>query len=217
MGHVIGFESLNLESLAQMGKTPNLRGNGWDAYREQVEILRDHHLQTWAAFTLGHDGDTAASIRETLDFAMDSRFCFAAFNILMPYPGTPLYERFEREERLLYDGQWWLHPVYRFNHAAFVPRNMEPDELTEACVDCRRRWNSPSSVFRRVWDFKTHLSSPVRLGVYLKYNPLFAREARKKQGMLFGLFRERIRPRRAVDGRAPADLRSRAAVRNGAP
>ncbi len=197
MGNVIGFESLNPRNLQQMKKASNFlpldrQGplpDGWDYYERAVQILRDHHLQTWAAFTLGHDHDTVASIRETSDFAEHHKFCFAAYNILMPYPGTPLYQRLDAEGRLLYGGNWWLHPQYRFNHAAFLPQHMTPDELTDVCWDCRRKWNSPSSMFRRIWDFKTHLSSPLRLAAYLRYNPLYAREARKKQGMLFGLFR----------------------------
>jgi radical SAM superfamily enzyme YgiQ (UPF0313 family) len=192
LGNVIGFESLNPTNLRAMKKAPNLVRRGWDGYQAQVEILRDHHLQTWAAFTLGHDGDTLESIRETSDFAMRNKFCFAAYNILMPYPATPLYERLQREGRLLWDGRWWLHPEYRFNHAAFRPRHMSPEELTRACWECRDRWNRASSIFRRMWDFKTHLSSPTRLGVYLQYNPVYAREAYRKQGMLFGLFRESV-------------------------
>lgn len=105
----------------------------------------------------------------------------------MPYPGTPLYRRLAAEDRLLYDGHWWLHADYRFNHAAFVPRNMSPEELTEACWECRCRWNTVGSIWSRVWDFNTHLSSPIRLGVYLKYNPLYGRESYRKQGMRLGL------------------------------
>jgi radical SAM superfamily enzyme YgiQ (UPF0313 family) len=186
LGHVIGFESLDPRNVRAMRKAPNLRRRGWDRYRMQCEILRRHHLQTWAAFTFGHDWDTPESIRETLDFAMEQRFAFAAFNILMPYPGTPLHARLQREGRLLWDGRWWLHPEYRFNHAAFVPRGMTPDELTEACWYCRDHWNRPGSILRRAWDAKTHLSSLTRLGIYFTYNRLFARETYKKQGMRFG-------------------------------
>ena len=201
IGHVIGFESLSQSNLRSMRKAPNLRtlgprgarvAGGWERYERQVQVLRSHHLQTWASFTLGHDGDTVQSIRETCDFALANRFCFAAFNILMPYPGTPFYDRITREGRHLWGGRWWLHPQYRFNHAAFVPRHMSPDELTEACWDCRNRWNRPGAIFRRMWDFKTHLSSPARLGVYLFYNPIYAKETFKKQGMWFGLFRDSI-------------------------
>jgi hypothetical protein len=187
LGHVIGFESIEPGSLESMRKPQNLTRGTWDRYGAACEVLRRHNFQTWAAFTLGHDQDTPASIRETLDFAMRQRFCFAAFNILMPYPGTPLHHRLAAEGRLLYGGRWWLHPDYRFNHAAFVPRNMSPDELTGACLDCRLRWNGAASIMRRLWDPMTHLHSAERLGIYFSYNRLFARETLRKQGMHFGL------------------------------
>jgi radical SAM superfamily enzyme YgiQ (UPF0313 family) len=200
LGNVIGFESLDPRNLRSMKKAPNLTRRGFDRYQLQCEILRRHHLQTWAAFTLGHDWDTVASIQETLDFAMANRFAFAAFNILVPYPNTPLYRKLVAEGRLLWDGKWWLHPEYRFNHATFVPATMTPDELTAATWHCRDRWNTVGSIFRRMWDFKTHLHSPVRLGVYLGYNPLYAKEAYKKQGMLFGLFRDSVDTRNRPAG-----------------
>jgi radical SAM superfamily enzyme YgiQ (UPF0313 family) len=188
LGNVVGFESINPQSIKLMKKAaPNLAGQArWDCYQRQVEVLRDFHLQTWATFTLGHDFDTVESIRQTHEFAMRNRFCFAAYNILMPYPGTPLYDRLQREGRLLWDGKWWLHPEYRFNQAAFIPRNMAPDELTDVIWECRDKWNRPWSIFYRMWDFKTHMSSPTRLALYLAYNPLYAKESYKKQGMLFG-------------------------------
>ena len=193
-GFVIGFESVDQGSVKGMSKACNLSKtfSGWDRYARQVEILRKHHLQTWAAFTLGHDTDTVASIEETLHFAEEHKFCFAAFNILMPYPSTRLYRRLEEEGRLLWGGKWWLHPEYRFNHAAFVPKNMSPDELTDVVFRNRRRWNSARSIFGRVWDFRTHLNSPYRLGTYLVYNRLYAKETMTKHGMFFGKFRESI-------------------------
>jgi radical SAM superfamily enzyme YgiQ (UPF0313 family) len=210
MGNVIGFESIDPRNLRSMKKSPNLQWRDWNNYAKQCEILRKHHLQTWAAFTLGHDYDTVESIRQTHEFAMANKFCFAAYNILMPYPGTPLYDRLQSEGRLLWDGKWWLHPEYRFNHAAFVPKNMSPDELTEACWHVRREWNRPKAIFSRMWDFRTHMSSVTRLGVYLRYNPLYAKETFKKQGMRFGLFRDSIDapdhasvPNRVVQDRAP--------------
>ena len=60
MGNVIGFESLDIENLRQMHKAANL--TAFDGYAEAVATLRDHHLQTWAAFALGYDHDTVESI-----------------------------------------------------------------------------------------------------------------------------------------------------------
>ena len=189
LGHVIGFESINRDNLVNARKSPNL--SGFSGYRKEVAILRDYGMQTWAAFTLGYDHETRDTIRETLEFALENHFTFAAFNILMPYPNTPLYDRLKAEGRLLYDGKWWLHPDYRFNHAAFIPRLMEPDELTGACQEARTRFNSIPSLVRRFMDLKTNMRTMRRMLSYWRFTPVFRREVFKKHGMRFGLGRER--------------------------
>jgi radical SAM superfamily enzyme YgiQ (UPF0313 family) len=185
LGHVVGFESVDPASLRLMRKPQNLQG-GFDRYGEAVELLRRYGLQTWAAFTLGHDHDTLKSLEGTLAFAMEARFPFAAFNILMPYPGTPLYDRMAREGRLLFDGRWWVHPDYRFNHAAFRPVHMSPDELTEMGFQARKTYNRVGSILRRAVDPRTNMRTLVKLCVFLMYGPLFRMETLKKQGLFLG-------------------------------
>lgn len=185
LGYVIGFESLDENTLRSMNKTPNLVA-GFEGYSRQLEILRGYGLQTWAAFVLGNDHDTPASIERTLNFALENKFTFAAFNILMPYPNTPLYNRLQAEGRLLYDGEWWNHPDYRFNHAVFQPKLMSPEELTEAAFYARSIFNHPASIIRRAFDFKTNMRSIYRLAIYALFNPLFRMETFKKQGMRLG-------------------------------
>ena len=186
LGHVIGFESLDPRNLESVGKSVNYDG-ARNGYATEVAVLRDYGLQIWAAFTLGYDFDTVDSISRTLDFALENRFTFAAFNILMPYPGTPFHSRLAAEGRLLFDDKWWLHRDYRFNHAAYLPRLMTPDELTDAGFRCRSVYNSPTSILRRVFDLKTNMRSLLKLGIYALYAPLFRRETFKKQGMRLGL------------------------------
>ncbi|MGH1363850.1 MAG: B12-binding domain-containing radical SAM protein [Calditrichia bacterium] len=186
VGNVIGFESLDPGSLQWMKKGPNLTKQ-FDTYSAQLEVLRKHKLQTWAAFTLGHDHDTLESIMATGQFAQENKFTFAAFNILVQYPGTPLYERMKKEGRLLYNNKWWLHPEYRFNHATFKPKNMTPAELTEACFQLRSDYNRVGAIIRRAFDFSTNMSSLYKMAVYLRYTPLYRKETFKKQGMRFGL------------------------------
>ncbi len=185
LGNVIGFESLSAENLSGTGKAANISAASGD-YRTQIRILRDFGFQTWAAFTLGYDGDSPESIERMLDFSLENRFTFAAFNILMPYPGTEFYRKLKRENRLLYDGKWWLHPEYRFNHASYIPAQMTPGQLTGAGLRCRSVFNSPGSIFRRAFDLKTNMRNPLQLGIYCLYNPLFRQETFKKQGMHLG-------------------------------
>ena len=184
LGNVIGFESIDPEALRFSRKTPNL--HSVSGYEKEIEVLKTYGLQTWAAFTVGYDTDTPEGLYRLLDFALRHKFTFAAFNILMPYPNTPFYQRLQSEGRLLYDGQWWLHPEYRFNHAAFRPAQMSAEELTAISFDLRRKFNSFGSVFKRFLDPRTNMGSLYRMGVYWMYNPLFRREVFKKQGLLLG-------------------------------
>jgi len=185
LGNVTGFESITYGSLRDAKKSPNMPV--FSGYEREVKVLREHGMQTWAAFTLGYDSDTYESVLATLDFALENRFTFAAFNILMPYPGTPLYWKLQEEGRLLYDGCWWLHPDYRFNDAAFVPKNMTPEQLTEACHYARKRFNSVGSLLYRFADLKTNMRTLLRVAIYWRYTTIFRSEVYRKHGMRFGL------------------------------
>ena len=185
MGHVIGFESIGEGNIEAMQKSTNTRFVK-DGYASAIRELRCYGLQTWAAFTVGHDSDTIESIKETCAFALRNKFTFAAYNILYPYPGTPLYARLKAEGRLLYGEAWWLHPAYRFNYATFVPQNMTAKELTETAFWCRKTFNSPASILRRVFEPQTNMRTPYRFLTYVLYNPLFRREVFNKQGITFG-------------------------------
>lgn len=186
LGFIIGFESINEASLDCMNKNVN-KMRGFDKYKQEIERLRHWGLQTWAAFTVGHDTDTVESIKETCKFAIENKFTFAAFNVLTPYPNTPLYKQLEAEGRLLYDGKWWLHDDYRFNHAAFIPKNMTPDELTDVGMYCRSEFNKVPSLIKRAFEPRTNMASIERFIMYWMYTPLFRKEVYKKHGMRFGL------------------------------
>lgn len=181
---LIGFESIDTKALHQMKKTPNLLG--FDGYEREIEILKEYGLQTWATFTLGHDSDTPESLYKMLDFALRCKFTFGAFNVLTPYPNTPLYRKLQEEGRLLYDGKWWLHSEYRFNYTPFKPAQMTAEELTEVAFDIRSKWSSFGAILRRFFDLRTNMRTPYKMMIYWMYNPLFRKEGFKKQGMRFG-------------------------------
>lgn len=188
MGNVIGLETINPDNKKQIRKAPNFYRNDFSKYSTEAGILKKFGLQTWAAFTLGYDQDTRKSIMETVDFAIKQKFCFAAFNILIPYPNTDLYRQLKSENRLLFDGKWWLHPNYKFNHCTFLPKNLTPDQLTEASFAAKSKWNSYSSILTRYFDPQTHMKNFAKTFIYWKYNPLYSKENFSKQNMYFGLY-----------------------------
>jgi len=67
---------------------------------------------------------------------------------VIPFPGTPLYQRLEQEGRLLYPA-WWLDKHYSYNGLPFTPLGMEAEEVQALCVQTRRRFYSISNIMRR--------------------------------------------------------------------
>ncbi|MDH5656847.1 MAG: radical SAM protein, partial [Spirochaetia bacterium] len=183
VGMVVGFESLNKKNLSQMNKNCNLRFNGYD---NLVETIRKAGLFLWAAFLLGYDSDTPETVQETLDWALSKKFAFSAFNILMPYPGTNLYSRMKSEDRLRFNGNWWLHDDYRFGQTGIQSRLCSPADLEEACYRARLTHSSVYQIFRRSLDRKTHMKDLKSLVTYFMYNPIFRDELKKKHGMMLG-------------------------------
>ncbi len=182
-GLVVGFESLDPGNLKQMQKSCNL---GFDSYDPLVERIREAGLLIWAAFLLGYDNDTPASVRATCEWALSKKFAFSAFNILMPYPNTPFYARMKAEGRLLYDGCWWLHDDYRFGLTGMRPKNCSAEELAQACLEARMRHSSVYQILHRATDTKTNMKNIWNLLHYFAYNPLFRDEMVKKHGMTLG-------------------------------
>ena len=97
----------------------------------------------------------------TFRFTLEQKFYLAAFNHLMPFPGTPIYKRMERENRLLFE-KWWLDDTYRFNMIPFQPKNMTPSAVKRmAVLQTRRKFFNFRNVLYRSFDPVN--SSPIQL------------------------------------------------------
>jgi len=144
-GVLIGFESLNPDNLKLMNKGFNLARGG---YEQALANLRKHNLRLYITFLFGYDHDTKESFAQTVRFAIDQRFYISAFNHITPFPGTPLYKRLQRENRLLYEA-WWLHPSYRYNQVPFRPAQLTPEDVQHGCVQARAEFYAWRSIWRR--------------------------------------------------------------------
>ncbi|PID96644.1 MAG: radical SAM protein [Actinomycetales bacterium] len=142
---LIGFESLEPASLAAMGKRWSVAGG---ERAEMVKRIHDAGIGIYATFVLGYDGDTRETFGRTVEFAKESAFHTAAFNHLLPFPGTRLYARLEAEGRLL-SPTWWLDEDYHYGQLAFRPAKLAPEEVSGLCRQARKDFGAPGSVFVR--------------------------------------------------------------------
>lgn len=142
---LIGFESLNEANLSQMNKSFNYALGERD---ELVKRIHDAGIGIYATFVFGYDNDDERTINDALEFAKKHNFYTAAFNHLLPFPNTPLYDRLKEENRLLYD-KWWLADGYNYGELSFVPKLLTPEKLSECCYEARKEFSSTKTVWNR--------------------------------------------------------------------
>jgi radical SAM superfamily enzyme YgiQ (UPF0313 family) len=181
-GLLIGFETLNPDTLRRMRKGFNMMHGG---YERALANLRRHGIRLYVTFILGYDEDNRDTLEETLAFAERHRFYIVAFNHLTPFPGTPLYDRLQREGRLLYE-RWWLDPAYRYGMVPFAPRGMTADDVKQRCIDARQRFYSFGSIARRSLDFEVNSRNWFMWTHFFSINLLFRSEVLQRKDFPLG-------------------------------
>lgn len=180
-GLLIGFESLDRETLRMMKKKFNTMGGG---YEVALKNLRRYNIRLYSTFVFGYDRDTQQTFDTAVEFANHHRFYMAAFNHLTPFPGTPLYERLRKDGRLLYDA-WWLDPSYSYNKIPFRPALLEPDELQQLCIEARAKFYSIPGIIRRFAD-PVNRSNAFMARNYPLINMMMRREVRQRDDLPLG-------------------------------
>ncbi|MDR1533398.1 MAG: hypothetical protein LBS62_14660 [Clostridiales bacterium] len=93
----IGFESIMQTSLNQVNKA----FNKVERYKENIKRIHAHGISLQAGIVLGFDHDTGDVFDRTLEFFIETGVQNASFNMLTPYPNTPLFNRLKAEGRIL--------------------------------------------------------------------------------------------------------------------
>ena len=170
VGVFVGFESI----MPQAGLSKLARGEDRLAvYKETVRKFHRRKICVIGAFIFGFDCDDTSVFAPTLEFALESRIDTSQINILVPYPGTPLYARLEREGRIV-ERDW---SRYMTDNVCFEPRRMSRRELLEGCAWVRERFYSYPRVAQRVARAAVR-ASPKATAAVLAVNMAFRRGIR---------------------------------------
>lgn len=123
---------------------------------EQAEkafkTAKKHKMDTVAFFMIGHPGETADDIRQTIKFAKILNPNYAWFYITIPNPNTELYK--EGLERGIIEKDVWIKyaekPYLNITQPRWV-ENISESELVELLNQCYRGFYlRPSYVFRQI-------------------------------------------------------------------
>lgn len=182
IGILIGFESLDKDTLTAMNKPINIQTKGYD---EAVEKIHKYGLRIYGTFVFGYGQINENIFREAFNFSMKHKFFLAAFNHLVPFPGTPLYKKLQSDNRLLYN-QWWLEHSYSFGEVSFKPINSDAKTLSNLCFEYRKKFYSFASIIKRFFNFWTNFNSLNSPFIFLFVNILSKIDVKKRQGLPMG-------------------------------
>jgi radical SAM superfamily enzyme YgiQ (UPF0313 family) len=167
----IGMETLEQQNLDGMHKHYSV-----ESYAQKIRSIHSAGVKIAAFFMYGLDGDTFNTAAHLSRFIIDQRIALPMLNVLVPTPGTPLYERLKREDRILMkDEQEFLrnNPAYNssFSLCFYRPRNMTPAEVEAGFIEVLKRLSRYWHIIRR------SLSKDIPLSLFLLYmNYLFRKE-----------------------------------------
>ncbi len=168
----LGLESVSQRSLNNAGKN----FNKVHEYSKIIEKIHSHGIAVQVGVVFGFDEDELNVFRESVDFLEATGVQNATFNILTPYPGTPLFERLKQEDRILtYD---WSKYNARTD-VVFQPQNMTCRELLEGFKLVNREFYSVRSITKRLSKSAAGLwwTLPLNMAYYFSHK-LYGYQAR---------------------------------------
>jgi len=138
---LIGFESVSEHSLKFLGKTTNYIKD----YKPATKLIHDYGMEIEGSFMVGLEGDTKDIFDETLNEILDWDMELAHFNLFTPFPGTPIYNKFELEDRIL-TKDW---TKYNFHNVVYKPKNMTGEDLLNGYKRINEEFFSTKNFIKR--------------------------------------------------------------------
>lgn len=139
---LIGFESVSQKTIDEIGK----KTNKVDEYFQAVKNIHDHKMAVIGCFIFGFDTDTYDVFDDTLKTIKELKIDVADFCVLTPFPGTPIFNKLEKEGRILTKD--WVN--YNLKTAVFQPKKMTEDEIHKGMQKMYSEFYSVPYTTRRV-------------------------------------------------------------------
>jgi radical SAM superfamily enzyme YgiQ (UPF0313 family) len=133
----LGIESMESDGLAEVNKFLNLERV--TRYSETFRKINRAGIAVLGSFIFGLDSDNEDKLKLREEYIVNGNLDVIQSTIMTPFPGTRLFQRLEKEDRLLctdFPEDWSL---YDLSNVVFRPREMTPEALAFAMKRCHKR------------------------------------------------------------------------------
>ncbi len=172
---LIGFESFNQDTLTDIRKGFNLEAE----YRNVIDKLHSCDVSVQGTLVLGFDEDDKYVFEKTVNRVEELGIDIPRYSIYTPYPGTRLYQRLQKEKRII-SYNW---EDYDTMHVVFQPKQMTPQELYEGFKWTYKETFKLHKIVKRLsFDFsiKTAINFTGNLAYNIFVKRLYSEERYKK-------------------------------------
>jgi radical SAM superfamily enzyme YgiQ (UPF0313 family) len=128
---LIGLESPVIAGMNGVEQKANWKARQVNGYKEAIRRIQDQGVTVNGCFILGLDGSGPETFEAVWNFIQEVELFEVQLTVLTPFAGTPLYQRLERDGRLLYPGQW--------NRCTLFDVNFRPDRMSVETLEAGLR------------------------------------------------------------------------------
>ncbi len=125
---LIGLESPVETGLRGLELRSDWKRKRFGRYKDAIRTIQSHGITVNGCFVLGLDGHTVEIFDEVFEFVRETGLYEVQITILTAFPGTPLYARLRKENRLLQPEAWEKCTLFDVNYR---PTHMTPEELAD--------------------------------------------------------------------------------------
>jgi radical SAM superfamily enzyme YgiQ (UPF0313 family) len=167
----VGFESVSQAALDNIKKTHNKV----EHFKKMIKRVHDHGMSVQGGIIFGFDEDHPDIFDTTLEKIHELEIDVLEVNILTPYPGTPLFDKMEREGRLI-TRDW-----SRYNQVdvVFKPKNMTERELWEGARKVAKEFYAWPNLIKRnvkIFNITRKVGSMIPIGTNINFRRYYKRD-----------------------------------------
>lgn len=166
---LIGFESIDADSLNHMHKPVNLRPNTKN-FSEAIKKIHDHGIAIIGCFIFGADTQTKDVFRRTVDFALANDIDAIQMTLETPLPGTAFYRQMVEEKRLLltnYPNDWRHYNIFE---PVFQMKSFTAREAYEGLLNAYTEMSAFMTSLKRAYRTFKYTRSLFSTGIAFSWN-----------------------------------------------
>jgi len=155
----IGFETTDMSTLKSINKKINIPNNDRICFNDSVKLINKAGIGVMGGFIYGFDKESIEEVKKRRDEVLKSKINWFSISILTPLPGSPLFKRMIKEDRILkknFPEDWAL---YNFCNTIHKPDKILPEDLDqffkESFSFCYNKKNTLKRLLKTLFSLKS--------------------------------------------------------------